>query len=105
MSDPMAADLQDRLRHLGRSTLRQLTRNPVTRCLEIPHDPEEDLTQLRDCVGSAVAWAALPKAKPTNGAIFSRRKTMSVMLQQMEAGRHNYWTTGCKYGTGFSPAW
>ncbi len=47
---------------------------------------EEDLTQLRDCVGKRSCLGSTPESKTDEmAAIFSRRKTMSVMLQQMEA--------------------
>ncbi len=47
---------------------------------------EEDLAQLRDCVGKRSCLASTPESKTDEmAAIFARRKTMSVMLEQMEA--------------------
>lgn len=48
---------------------------------------EEDLAQLRDCVGKRSCLGSTPESKTDEmAAIFARRKTMSAMLQQMEAG-------------------
>ena len=47
---------------------------------------EEDLAQLRDCVGKRSCLGSTPESKTDEMAvIFARRKTMSAMLQQMEA--------------------
>ncbi len=46
----------------------------------------EDLAQLHDCVGKRSCLGSTPESKTDEmAAIFTRRKTMSAMLQQMEA--------------------
>jgi signal transduction histidine kinase len=86
-----AADLQREAREqLGIvQQLRQLTRDNPGQQNSLENFRkilEEDLAQLRDCVGNRSCLGNSPESKTDEMAvIFARRKTMSVMLQQMEA--------------------
>ena len=65
---------------------------------------EEDLTQLRDCVGKRSCLGSTPESKTDEmAAIFSRRKTMSVMLQQMEAREAQLLDDRLQMGPAFHP--